>query len=240
MIYTSPTAILDGSKAIRGGIPVCFPQFGKKGPLRQHGFARNMKWNLDTTFVPPTSAPAVSFTLSDTEDTRSSEWPHQFQTTLTITLSEDGNELKLEMHVKNNNSDGEPLTFTTALHSYYTCDALSTVLTEFDQLKYEDNTQNGKIGEQSGDIKFGHEVDRIYLGTRDTLTIPTANISIKKDNLPEAIVWNPYVEKATALSDMPDDGWKNFVCIEPARTVDPPTVASGETWSCAITLSSTA
>ena len=35
-LFLSSKAILDGTKAIRGGIPLVFPQFGP-GVLQQHG-----------------------------------------------------------------------------------------------------------------------------------------------------------------------------------------------------------
>ncbi len=47
MIFVSKKAIMDGSKAVRGGIPICFPAFGpwEYGP--QHGFARSSKcWKI--------------------------------------------------------------------------------------------------------------------------------------------------------------------------------------------------
>ena len=44
-LYLSPKALFDGESAIRGGVPVCFPQFNQRGPLPKHGFARNLWWS---------------------------------------------------------------------------------------------------------------------------------------------------------------------------------------------------
>ncbi|HNQ09783.1 MAG TPA: D-hexose-6-phosphate mutarotase, partial [Giesbergeria sp.] len=46
-LYLSPKAVFDGQAAIRGGIPLCFPQFNQRGPLPKHGFARNLAWRAD-------------------------------------------------------------------------------------------------------------------------------------------------------------------------------------------------
>ncbi|CAN8073366.1 unnamed protein product [Agarophyton chilense] len=239
MLYTSPTAILNGTKAIRGGIPICFPQFGKKGPLRQHGFARNSFWTHDESFSPSDGSPSLRFTLSDTEETRNSDWGHAFEVAVVISLSPDGNSLFLKMEVTNNNLYA-PFSFTTALHSYFCCESQDTVLTGYSGLTYEDNLESGKTNVQDGDIHFGKEVDRVYLGTKDELSMPTANLIIIKQNMPDAVVWNPYVEKTTALSDMPDDDWRKFICIEPGRIADPAIVAAKETWTGAVTFRSIA
>lgn len=240
MIYTSPKAIFNGEKAIRGGIPICFPQFGKHGPLPQHGFARNLPWSRDESFVAPAGEDAVRFVLTDTEVTRASEWPHRFKAVYTISLSEDGNSLNVLLQVTNCNTN-QPFTFTTALHSYFTCDAESTTLHDFEGVTYGDSIdpeEPGRTKVQSGTIEFGKEVDRVYKSTSDTLTIPQAALTMTKTNLPEAVVWNPYKDKAAALSDMPDDGWKNFICIEPARIEQCAEVLSGETWSCEFKMTS--
>lgn len=34
LIFVSPKAVFQPPKAIRGGVPVCFPQFGNLGPLQ--------------------------------------------------------------------------------------------------------------------------------------------------------------------------------------------------------------
>ena len=237
IIYTSPTAILDGSKAIRGGVPICFPQFAKRGPLPQHGFARNTTWTRDSTFTSPDGI-AAKFILSDSEATRASQWPYKFHAAYIVTLSSDGNSLIMEMHVTNN--DTTPFTFTTALHSYYICQSESVTLTQFDSLAYDDTCdpeEPGKRKVQSGDITFGKEVDRVYFETSDELSLP--GLTIKKINLPDAVVWNPYIEKAAALKDMPDDDWRKFICIEPARVGEPAIVQPGDTWKCSLSLHAT-
>lgn len=239
-IYTSPAAIFDGSKAIRGGIPIIFPQFAKRGPLRQHGFARNTMWTLDKSFTSHGKDSAVRFLLTDSESTRASAWGHMFEAALIITLTADGNSLEMDMSVTNKNTDGQKFSFTMALHSYYTCDALRTVLSEYNGLQYEDNADPdfpAKLRVQEGKIMFGKEVDRAYLNTVNDLWIP--GLKIKKLNLPDAVVWNPFIQKAAALKDMPDDGWKYFICIEPARIARPATVEPNKTWSCALRLTST-
>lgn len=138
------------------------------------------------------------------------------------------------------NHDAQPFTFTTALHAYFTCDAAKTSLPDFENGSYTDSTDttttNPKV--QNGHITFGKEVDRIYYSTADTISIPTAALVLEKLNLPEAVVWNPYEEKAAAMSDLPDDGWQNFICIEPARIAQPAVVQPGTRWSCSCVLKS--
>lgn len=237
LIYTSPTAIYNGQKAIRGGVPICFPQFGKNGPLSQHGFARNMPWALHSISDDKTTA---VFTLQSTEYTISSDWPYAFHVAYTVTLSTDGDSLTIQMDVTNK-EDSRPFSFTTALHSYFACDARNTIVPDLDQVQYSDSLEKDetKIKKiQIGDIHFPAEVDRVYLDTQGVITIPSTGLTIKKDNLPEAVVWNPYIEKAAGMGDLPDDAWKHFICIEPARIIEPAVVQPGQVWTCKVELSS--
>ena len=75
-------AKLDGSKAIRGGIPVVFPNFGpwKLGP--QHGFARISSWTVDQK-----GDDFVIFTLSDNDETRKM-WDYKFELRYTVRISD--------------------------------------------------------------------------------------------------------------------------------------------------------
>ncbi|CAM6058979.1 unnamed protein product, partial [Sphagnum tenellum] len=56
LLFLSSKAIFKPPKAIRGGIPICFPQFGTFGSLEQHGFARNRFWVIDPNPPPPPTA----------------------------------------------------------------------------------------------------------------------------------------------------------------------------------------
>lgn len=71
-LFVRPDAKLDGSKPISGGLPHCFPQFGP-GVIQQHGFARNLEWD-----VVETTPSSISLKLSDNEQTMAM-WPHPFE-----------------------------------------------------------------------------------------------------------------------------------------------------------------
>ena len=45
-LFLSERAVFDGRTAIRGGIPVIFPQFAERGSLVKHGFARILPWTF--------------------------------------------------------------------------------------------------------------------------------------------------------------------------------------------------
>lgn len=239
MIYTSPLAVYNGEKAIRGGVPICFPQFGKRGPLPQHGFARNMPWAVG----PRTSGTCLHFVLHSTERTMASQWPYKFRVDYTVVLESDGNKLVITMDVTNLEDD-RPFTFTTALHSYFTVDhAAKASIPQLDTIEYIDaidpSTTAHKV--QNGPTNFPGEVDRVYIDTPQSLSLMVGNkeaITVTKHNLPEAVVWNPYVERARAMADLPDDAWMDFVCIEPGRIEQPATVDPGQVWSCKCELSS--
>lgn len=238
IMYTSPTAVYDGKKAIRGGIPICFPQFGKKGPLRQHGFARNLPWELDTSFPQPEQGAAARFLLKSNEETLASEWNYAFQATYTVSLAPNGNAMTIDMNVTN--KDERPFSITTALHSYFLCPSESTKLIDFDGVRYIDSIDHNANSPktQQRDVEFGKEVDRVYINTPNTIKIPSVGVTIRKTNLPEAVVWNPHIAKAAAMGDMPDDDWRTFICIEPARTEEAAVVQPGDTWSCQVVVES--
>merc|ERR1711971_257312 len=65
-LFVSGQSLFDETKAIRGGIPIVFPQFGP-GPMKQHGFARVSRWTVEEQC-------ADSAVLSLSEDALSAEW----------------------------------------------------------------------------------------------------------------------------------------------------------------------
>ena len=89
-LFLSEKAILDGTKAIRGGIPICFPQFGKLGECtNQHGFARNATWDfVDSEVDAAREMAKATFTTSSTEETLK-EFPYKFTLKYTVTIEKE-------------------------------------------------------------------------------------------------------------------------------------------------------
>lgn len=231
LLYTSPLATFEGPKAIRGGIPICFPQFGKKGNLKQHGFGRTSTWELLDA-----SDSKAQFVLEDSEVTRS-EWPHQFKATVTIELSSDGNSLTIDLDVQN--KDTAPFNLTCAFHTYFAADALHTEITDLEgisNIPVAELMTDYTPTSQQGPITFHpNKMEHIFFDTPERISLPTLVVN-KSHNLPDLVVWNPTAEQT--MGDLPSDGYKNFVCLEAAKIKDDAIVEPGKTWNCSHTMTS--
>jgi len=93
LLFVSPRAAFDGSTAIRGGVPVCFPQFADQGALPKHGLARTQAWALLEA-----GDGAALLELRDSPATRAL-WPHAFR--LRLRVSFDGDTLGTTLEVEN-------------------------------------------------------------------------------------------------------------------------------------------
>ncbi|MGH6647684.1 D-hexose-6-phosphate mutarotase [Aquabacterium sp.] len=229
-LYLSPTADYSAGKAVRGGIPVIFPQFEKKGPdrsLPRHGFVRNRAWQLESQRQ-GTAHSQATLRLSDSEETRDL-WPHGFELELTVSVS--GSQLELELYVRNSGSTVWP--FSAALHTYLAVSELARArLHGLQGLTYIDNLRNAEATEEHPEKSFSGEIDRIYEKASSLLlTEGKRQLRIQSDNLPDAVVWNPGPDKCAALSDMPAPDWEHMLCVEAARILQPKTLSPGEEWT---------
>jgi len=235
LIFVSPNAILDGSKAIRGGIPICFPSFGPWSLGPQHGFARTSVWSQEGQ-IQENQKGDPSVTLVLTEGDHSSAWPHRFVLKLSVTLS--SSSLFLRLQVENKNTE-DPFDFTTALHTYFTVpDVTKASIEGLEGLQYIDKTVDGttKMKEDREKVILTDWTDRVYLntGTR-TIVInrgPGAGILLltKNSSLSDTVVWNPWAEKAAAMSDLGGCAWPGFLCVEAGQCVQSVQVPSGGKW----------
>lgn len=233
LLFLSKKAIFKPPKAIRGGIPVCFPQFGPHGPLDQHGFARNRIWTLDPS-SPNSDLASVDIMLAPlAEDLKL--WPHSFELRMKVSIGAAG-ELSTSLRVLN--TDSKLFTFTCALHTYFTVSDISEVRIEgLETLDYLDNlldTKAGPITDQGDSITFDSEFDRVYLNTPPKVLIvdhlSKKTIVVKKEGLVDAVVWNPWEKKAKSMSDLGDEDYKHFVCVEAAVVQKPISLKPGEEW----------
>ncbi|KAI4377223.1 hypothetical protein MLD38_014888 [Melastoma candidum] len=236
LLFVSSKAIFKPPKAIRGGIPICFPQFSNVGTLEQHGFARNRIWAIDTDPPPlPTNSTSKAYVnlILKPSDEDLKIWPHRFEFRLRVALGP-GGDLMLTSRIRN--TDEKPFSFTFAYHTYFSVSDISEVRVEgLETLDYLDNLQNRERCTEQGDaITFEGEFDKIYLGTPTKIAIidheKKRTFVIRKDGLPDAVVWNPWDKKAKAMTDFGDEEYKYMLCVESAAIEKSITLKPGEEW----------
>jgi glucose-6-phosphate 1-epimerase len=228
-LYLSPQSMLDGQAAIRGGVPVCFPQFNQRGPmadrLPKHGFARNVAWLADEPVLTHDSA-QLCLHLQDNDRTRA-WWPHAFALALDIELSPGALQLTLHVH----NTDTHALAFSGALHTYLAVPDVtqSTLQGLGGQPEWDSLTDTH--AQAADTLRFAAEFDRVYEASPNPMTLnQTLHIS-QSPSWANTVVWNPAQDLCQRLADMPDDGWRHMLCVEAAQVYAPITLPAGGRWA---------
>ena len=223
-IYLSPDALFDGRSAIRGGVPVCWPQFNQRGPLPKHGFARNMPWQA----VPGDDGPMM-FTLQDNEATRAL-WPHAFRLRLAVALAP--RQLRVTFDVTN--TDPAPMSFALALHSYLRVDDIAQARLEgLRGANRWDSLRDDRHVEMADALRFDAEFDSVYAAPAEPLRLvqPSGTLQIAQSaSCTETVVWNPAAALSARLADMPDDGYRHMLCVEAACIDENVLLAPGAQW----------
>ncbi len=228
-LFCSALSALDGSKAIRGGVPLIFPQFGERGTGLRHGFARIAHWRLTDTGGGDSGAyAAFSLDQSDLPAALAAAWPFAFALTLRVTLH--GNRLAIDFTVANTGAQAFP--FSAALHSYHQVgDFQSSRLTGLQGVHFSDPDHSDAM-QREAVLSFDDKLDRIYRQVPGLLTLHAGDATLQLDQqgFTDAVVWNPGAADSRALSDMDDDEYQRFICIE-AALIAPATLAPGHIWS---------
>lgn len=232
LIWLNDEAVFKTGKSIRAGVPVCWPWFGNlarnpqsvqamrssQEPATAHGFVRAMDWELAGIETEGESL-KVEFALPN-PDGGFPGWRHEVDLKLSIRLDE-----QLHIGLTSHNRGNSSVTISQALHSYFAVSDVRTVHVEgLDGLNYVETLDAWKTVKQIGDLQFTGETDRIYLDTPQTLSIVDPawerRIELRSSGSRSAVIWNPWVERAAAFSDMADDGWQRMLCIETANVMD--------------------
>jgi len=226
-LYLSPQSEYGEGKAVRGGVPVIFPQFNTLGPLSKHGFARIRPWNLVAAMPEEGIA---TLRLDDTDDV-AAVWGQPFSLELSIALS--GHSLALRLCVDHRGTDAA-FEFTGALHTYFKVrDIEQARLEGLMGCRYLDATLDRSVfTEAAHEVHFGPEIDRVYTGAPAELTLHAGdyNLKIEQTGFPDTVVWNPGETKGRQLADLPQDGWRHFVCVESAIAETPVRLEPGQRW----------
>lgn len=217
----------DGGEAaaIRGGVPVCFPQFSDRGHLVKHGFARTIPWQIGDR-----SGSGLTLTLHD-DAARRAQWPHAFEAGLSVRIKAGSLEVTLAVA----NTGAESFSFSAALHTYLRVDDIRRVqLLGLQGMRYQDATDQCTVKtQQEAQLAIPGEVDRVYMDAPATLQLlepARAPLRISQRGFADTVVWNPGPDKARALLDMPDQDWLHMLCVEAACAAAPVVLAPGGRW----------
>lgn len=222
VVWLSPAAKLLPGKAVRGGVPVCWPWFGahQQHPgFPAHGYARTALWEL--TEIRQSSDGATCLALRLQAGPASPEWwPYDSSLELHIRV---GTALELELVTRNNGN--ATFRFSAALHSYFAVsDVRQASIGGLDGCSYLDKTDGNRPCRQSGPVAIAGEVDRVYLNSSaDCLIHDPAwqrHIRVEKRGSQSTVVWNPWRDKAAQLGDLGEDGYLRMLCLESANVAD--------------------
>ncbi|KAK8189845.1 galactose mutarotase-like domain-containing protein, partial [Phyllosticta capitalensis] len=262
-LWVSEKAALDGSKPVRGGIPVVFPVFGPPpsnhatSSLPQHGFARNSRWEYlgkstseasaepeaSTTGTTADSSVKLDFGLSSSNlspEARAA-WPYDFGVVYSVTLGP--NSLQTAVNVRN--VGDKAWDFQVLFHTYLAIKDISkTHLTGLLGVTYTDKVLNASTATESNSkLAITGETDRVYKAIPQSTTTVIVDdkprFDVIRDNLPDTVVWNPWKEKAAAMGDFsPDDAYKQMICVEAGAVADWTKLEAGDTWEGGVTCKS--
>jgi len=231
LMFLSRRALLRADKAIRGGVPLIFPQFNAFGPGPRHGFARVLPWTL-SEIVREGDVVSCRFELESAENTLAL-WPHPFRALYSIELRDSSLRLSLEV----NNTGVADCKFTAALHTYFRVHAFSGCKLEgLNNKSFWDNDGSDFSDRKTFDadvLDFSDAIDRVYFDVKTPLVLHdgSAQMHIEQSGFGDVVVWNPGLEGARAMNDMADDEYQRMVCVEAARIDNPVSLKPGETWT---------
>jgi len=218
VLFMSPRSVFAPGRAIRGGVPICYPWFGARADdpgAPAHGFARIRDWQLlertDTTLLLGLGSDAETRRL----------WPHDFRLRFRVAVG-----TTLELALEATNTSSAPVTIEMALHTYLrVTDVGAVTVTGLEGATYIDKV-DGRARKQAGEapLRFDGEVDRIFLNTTATCVVDDPRLRrrlvVEKTGSATTVVWNPGPTRAAALPDLGPDAWRTMVCVETANADD--------------------
>lgn len=220
VLWMSPNSNFEVGKAIRGGIPICFPWFGPHvtdKTLPAHGFARLMYWKVVKTESTLKGETMLTLQLNSSDETKK-YWPHDFKMEIDFLI---GASLRVELRVTN--TGYSDFNYTSAIHTYFNVSEIGNVSIEGLQgVSYYSGFGNKIITQEDELIEIKQEENRRYVNTDADIILHDSvfgrKVVTSKEGSKVTVVWNPWSETVKMMDDIPDDGYQTFVCIEPANS----------------------
>ena len=229
-LYLSSNTRFESGQAIRGGVPVVFPQFNTRGVLPRHGFARTCRWAMVDDAASAEGEFSVTLALQSHKVIKAL-WPYAFGCSLKVSLEDD----RLVMTLMVSNNGPEAFSFQAALHTYLSIGAIESIrLTGLEACDFEDATAaGGNAIKPHTDLQPFEAIDRIYFNAPEQLQLQSAlgQVDLQHTGFSDVVVWNPGGAAAACPPDLPKDGFRHFLCVEAARIGTPVVLAPEQRWS---------
>ena len=229
-LFLSARSEFSDSAAIRGGIPVIFPQFATEGPLPRHGFARTSLWSLQSLEQRDEGDAVAIFTLTDSPATHAT-WAAEFSLTLTVRVA--GARLQVVLGVEN--TGAAPFSFAAALHTYLRVrDAEHAEVVGLQGARYRESSAPSLLHiDDDRAVSVVGPLDRVYVNAPRSVTLlePDRILNVEMMDFADMVLWNPGAAAARGLADMEPNGERVMMCIEAAVVQRPITLTSGGRWN---------
>ncbi|MEX5308747.1 D-hexose-6-phosphate mutarotase [Kocuria sp. CPCC 205297] len=232
VLWVSSRSYNETGRAVRGGVPICFPWFGpgRTGDMDPaHGFARITEWQLAEQGEDTEGHAYAEFTLTpaDVAEHLRKTFPHEFEARFRVTV---GARLRMAFTVTNTGTG--TFDFEEALHSYlHVGDSRRVSVTGLDGVSYYDKVAKEQR-RQSGELTITGETDAVF-AHRGEVRVSDPELGrtlvITKEGSDSTVVWNPWADKSVAMADFADDEWQQMLCVEAGNVMGSPVrLAAGE------------
>jgi galactose mutarotase-like enzyme len=241
LLYLDTDRFTDPKLSVRGGIPILFPICGnlpdntyalgdKKYALKQHGFARELPWQVVSQ---STDADASLTVVLESNDQTRQVYPFDFSVSFTYHLA--GDDLIIDQTYTNKSAT--PMPFSTGLHPYFAATAKDRLTFEIPADSYQEK-QTGEIHPFADKFDFSQaEIDAAFTDIK--ANVATVNDASQQLTLTMTSSTNYRTVVFWTVAG------KDFYCLEPWTAPrnslntgkDLLHVAPGETLNCKITFS---
>lgn len=217
LLWLSDISDFEIGKAIRGGVPICWPSFGMNNPnLAQHGFARTAMFELLSSIEIDAKSTQLTFGLTHTKQSLD-VWNFKYELEFKVLISE-----TLVMELKTINKDTREFRLSQALHSYFKVSNILDARVKGLENKPCFNALEDSNSRQNGEITFDAEFDSVFQEVSNELLLEDKSsvVSIQNEGSSSVVVWNPWIEKCSRMSAMSSEAYKEFVCVESANAFE--------------------
>ncbi len=209
VLFMSAESQFEVGKAIRGGVPICFPWFGpntSNPSAPSHGTVRTAMWDVTQTSF---SDGIVSVNLRILQEPFDLDYSLRF-----------GSELDLRLSIKNTSSAEQRCEL--ALHSYFRVSDISQVLISgLESLPFLDKLTSATVAASGKPLRFEGETDSVYQGVVQKIAIRDDGfkrvIRIIPQGSQSTVVWNPWIAKSKRMPDFGDQEYHRMCCVETAN-----------------------